>query len=118
MKSEHGIVVALEHAETCFGTTVYLGGRQIACFADAFGAQISPDGSRIALARHTGVTGEIKFFGSGADILKRYEIVIFDVGSGIESVVMKDALGEQPPEFTWNSISSHLLVRWPVRSGL
>ncbi len=49
-----GFIAALEQANGCDGTTVYVDSNRVGCVSDAVGAVISPDGSKVALARVTG----------------------------------------------------------------
>jgi hypothetical protein len=112
------IKAALVDASGCDGTRIYADGDEVVCIEGGQAANVSPDGTKVALARLTGQTGPVPYPGGGSVSLNVFDIVIVDVGSGDETVVGTDAISDQPPLLTWNTTSSHLLVEWPVHSGL
>lgn len=112
------LTAALVDAAGCDGTRIYADGDEVACIEGGQGANVSPDGAKVALARVTGQTGPVTYPGGGAVSLNVFDIVIVDVGSGAETVVGSGAISDQPPLLAWNISSSHLLVEWPVHSGL
>ncbi len=114
-----GILSALESAAGCDGTVIYRDDTPLDCIEHAAGATISPDGSKVALAVVTGTAGPIEFPGGGSTGgYSVYDVVIFDVPSKKELHVASGAVGDQAPEFTWSPTSDHLLIRWPVHSGI
>jgi hypothetical protein len=117
-QTDGALLTALEFAEGCQGTVVYLASDRVDCVENTTGAAVAPDGSKIALARVTGATGRVDFPGGGSVSLPIYEVVLFDVEQRSETVVATDAISDQPPAFLWNDASTHLLVRWPAHSGL
>jgi hypothetical protein len=117
--TEGGFVAALEGPPGCDGTAVYLGVRLVTCVANAGGPTISPDGSMVALARKTGVTGPGEFPGGGSISLTIFDIVVVDVATGIERVVAQNALGQDLSlPLLWNAAGTHILVRWPFVFGI
>jgi hypothetical protein len=107
------LVAALTRSPDCDGTLVYIDGVPLNCVVGAEAATVSPDGSKIALARITETSGS----GSSTS-MNKYEIVLVDVASGDESVAATGAQSMESPHLTWNSRSTHLLVTWPVYGGL
>ena len=79
---------------------------------------LSPDASKVALARKTGQTGPVNTPSLQALSLDVYEIVVVDVATGAEQVVARDALGlEIAPLMAWNAEGTHLLITWPANYG-
>jgi YD repeat-containing protein len=111
--TEDGFVAVLEYAPECDGTAVYVDGDRRACVSGGFGAVIAPDGSYVALVRLTGFTGEIEFPGGSATSLPVHEILLLDVESGDETVVVTDVYSDEPPRLIWSEASTHLLYQWP-----
>jgi hypothetical protein len=109
---------ALEDAASCQGTALYVAIRQVACVAGATGAEFSPDGTKVALARNTGKTGPIQAPGYSAVSSNQFDIVLVDVATGAERVVAHGAVGEEHPLISWNQAGTHVLVRWPASYGL
>ena len=109
---------ALQGAPGCDGTTVYRGTQVQKCVAGSVGAAISPDGSRIAMARRTGSTGPVQGPGLQSVDASRFDIVMVDTATGAEKVVAKDAVSLELPRLIWKADSSYLLVKWPAAYGL
>jgi hypothetical protein len=116
---EGSFVAALEDAPNCEGTAIYSGSSLVTCVANAGWPTISPDGTRVALARKTGETGLAEFPGGGSSSLTIFDIVVVDVGTGAERVLASDAVGmDFALPSTWNADSTHIVVRWPFVFGI
>ena len=115
-----GIVAALEGVVDRRGTAIYReGSAEGFCIKGGFGASVSPDGSRVALAvRGEGVPTH--FVPSDLEsVLQLYDIVIVDVATGATRAVATEAVsGASPPQIEWNSSSTQILVRWPAWFGV
>lgn len=113
-------VAALQGRPACDGTAIYRSATFVACVEDAIAPQISPDGTKIALARRT---GEIATSGPCPGCPVR-EIVVIDTVTGSELVatgrrllvIMVTRPVTSPAaavEYSWNPESTHLVVSGP-----
>jgi beta-lactamase superfamily II metal-dependent hydrolase len=87
---------------------------ELGCVEGAESSSISPDGSKVAMTRVTPESEPLRRTSQP----KEYEIVLFDVASGDETVVATGAWSGYEPRLTWNAASTHLLIEWPVYRGL
>jgi hypothetical protein len=101
-----GLVAALQYAESCDGTAVYLEGALATCVVHGAEGQIGSDGS-VAVARQTGIFGRMNV----------YDIDIVGPEGQVETVVT-GALSYHAPLMKWNAEGTHLLVQWPRFVGL
>jgi hypothetical protein len=112
-------VAAVERAPGCDGTAIYVEGRSAAgCVLNGVRANVSPDGSYVAVARNEGATGTVTAPGIEATSLTRYSVAIVDMATGATRSVVADAPGYAPPVMAWNAAGTHLVVLWPNVEGI
>jgi hypothetical protein len=117
-RTSTGFVAALENAPGCDGSVIYVDGLHRHCIAGAFAANLSPDGSNVALMRKVGETGPITFPGGGSVNSGRYEVVIIEAGTGDELLLVPGLVGDEYPQpAVWNDAGTHLLVTSPFSYG-
>jgi hypothetical protein len=103
-----GYVAALESAPACKGTMIYAGALPPFCVDTGFGAVLSPDGGRVALAWPTAG-------GPDASGLQPYQIVVIETSTHEALIIDGEAASFGPPLMQWSASGSHLLVRWASR---
>lgn len=121
MATEGGFVAALEGTSGCRGTALYaVDGSLVTCVEQGSGAVFSPDGTRLALAVHTGSTTQsVNGPGFWGITARTFDIVLVDVATGSTEVLATDALSsDAAPLIIWNDEGTHILVRWPASWGI
>ena len=109
-----GLIAVTGRVDGCEGLLVQREVTELGCVEGAESSSISPDGSKVAMTRVTPESEPLRRTSQP----KEYEIVLFDVASGDETVVATGAWSGYEPRLTWNAASTHLLIEWPVYRGL
>lgn len=114
-----GYLAVLQQATSCAGTAIYRQDiPQPQCIPGGAQGQISPDGSRVAVARDVGQIGPVHGPGFSAQSLPRYDIDVVNMIGGGGRTVVASAASFAPPLMLWNTAGTHLLVLWPHAVGL
>ena len=113
-RSSGGYLAVLQRAGECAGTAIYREGvQQPRCIAGGVLGQSAPDGTRVVVARETGIVGPVHgIIGSGMST-PRYDIDVVDVATGAARTVVTGALSFTAPFMLWNPAGTHLVVIWP-----
>ncbi len=86
------------------------------CLEETFGAEWSPDRTRVAAARRT-TADDIPY---PPPFSESWEIILYDLESGAERVLVSDIRPPrgEAPQIHWNSDGTRILVQWPRASGI
>jgi hypothetical protein len=113
------VLAALQEVPGCSGTTVYRGADSTTCVERGAVGYLSPGLRHAVVLQLVGSTGEVTTPGVSATSLGRYDVTLVDLATGAERVVATGAVSSaEPPAVAWSEDGTHLLVRWPVWSGL
>jgi hypothetical protein len=115
--TDRGLLVALQGADACEGTAIYVDGDLDRCIEGGVEARIASNDT-VAVARVARELGHVEGAWGGSLGGREFAIdVIFPEGT-VETVLEGAISLDRAPEMTWNSEGTHLLVQWPRFVGL
>lgn len=117
----NGFVAALQNAEGCSGTALYRQGVPApTCIRDGVEGRVSPDGSRVAIARTEEAMGHA--YGPGFESITmvrfKVEVLTTDGSARILGTTTATSFDFSGPLILWDSTGHYLLVCSPYRTGL
>jgi hypothetical protein len=110
------LIVALQGADACEGTAIYVNAVLDHCIEGGVEARIAPSGA-VAVARVARELGHVEgAWGGSVEGLEFAIDVILPDGS-VRTVLDGAISLHVPPNLTWNEAGTHLLVEWPRFTG-
>lgn len=119
--ASNGYTAALQGAAGCDGTVIHSTLRaEPYCVLRGTEGQVAPGGARVAVTRPDETTGPAEGPGFHASQMVLHSIVVVDVATGAERVLLKDVPGWDygSPLVVWNEAGTLLLVLSPRTIGL
>jgi hypothetical protein len=114
--TERGLIVALQGADACEGTAMYVNALLDRCIEGGVEARLAPSGA-VAVARVTREIGRVEGVWGGSVEGLEFAIDVIRPDGSVSTVLDGAISLDVPPNMTWNEAGTHLLVQWPRFTG-